>query len=182
MGSYYIQMSGDYLEHHGIEGQKWGVRNGPPYPLDAGDRSPREVRAALRKKNRGEDKDAKAFSKELSAQKMRMLAKNRTVESYDKALNEAVSGLKKMFPNEFETYKNTYGLSDDKAEQLIKKAVAKRSHGRETGKDVALWAAFGVISIPIMVGLGDFDKKAVYQDLKRDVKSERKEEKKAYGV
>lgn len=23
-----------YLIHHGIEGQKWGVRNGPPYPLD----------------------------------------------------------------------------------------------------------------------------------------------------
>ena len=22
------------LYHHGIEGQKWGVRNGPPYPLD----------------------------------------------------------------------------------------------------------------------------------------------------
>ncbi len=22
--------------HHGIEGQKWGVRNGPPYPLDQG--------------------------------------------------------------------------------------------------------------------------------------------------
>lgn len=24
-----------YLSHHGIKGQKWGVRNGPPYPLDA---------------------------------------------------------------------------------------------------------------------------------------------------
>jgi len=24
----------DYISHHGIEGQKWGVRNGPPYPLD----------------------------------------------------------------------------------------------------------------------------------------------------
>lgn len=23
-----------YLEHHGIQGQKWGVQNGPPYPLD----------------------------------------------------------------------------------------------------------------------------------------------------
>lgn len=23
----------EYLEHHGIDGQKWGVRNGPPYPL-----------------------------------------------------------------------------------------------------------------------------------------------------
>lgn len=24
-----------YLAHHGKEGQKWGIRNGPPYPLDA---------------------------------------------------------------------------------------------------------------------------------------------------
>lgn len=23
----------NYLVHHGIDGQKWGVRNGPPYPL-----------------------------------------------------------------------------------------------------------------------------------------------------
>ena len=23
----------DYLMHHGIKGQKWGIRNGPPYPL-----------------------------------------------------------------------------------------------------------------------------------------------------
>ena len=22
------------LYHHGIDGQKWGVRNGPPYPLE----------------------------------------------------------------------------------------------------------------------------------------------------
>ena len=24
-----------YLVHHGVEGQKWGVHNGPPYPLDS---------------------------------------------------------------------------------------------------------------------------------------------------
>lgn len=24
------------LYHHGIDGQKWGIRNGPPYPLDSG--------------------------------------------------------------------------------------------------------------------------------------------------
>lgn len=24
----------NYLAHHGIKGQKWGVKNGPPYPLD----------------------------------------------------------------------------------------------------------------------------------------------------
>lgn len=25
----------DYLAHHGIKGQQWGVQNGPPYPLDS---------------------------------------------------------------------------------------------------------------------------------------------------
>lgn len=24
----------DYLMHHGVDGQKWGVKHGPPYPLD----------------------------------------------------------------------------------------------------------------------------------------------------
>ena len=24
----------DYISHHGVEGQKWGVKNGPPYPLE----------------------------------------------------------------------------------------------------------------------------------------------------
>ena len=28
-----IDQTGDVIEHHGIDGQKWGVRNGPPYPL-----------------------------------------------------------------------------------------------------------------------------------------------------
>ncbi len=29
-----IKRNDDALKHHGIKGQKWGVRNGPPYPLD----------------------------------------------------------------------------------------------------------------------------------------------------
>ena len=34
-----------YLVHHGILGQKWGTRNGPPYPLGGGDYSPSEEKA-----------------------------------------------------------------------------------------------------------------------------------------
>lgn len=30
-------MNNNKLEHHGIKGQKWGKRNGPPYPLAGGD-------------------------------------------------------------------------------------------------------------------------------------------------
>lgn len=38
-----------FLAHHGILGQKWGRRNGPPYPLDASDHSASEKKAGWRK-------------------------------------------------------------------------------------------------------------------------------------
>lgn len=45
MANYSFIFKDDELSHHGIEGQKWGVRNGPPYPLDSGDHSAAERRA-----------------------------------------------------------------------------------------------------------------------------------------
>lgn len=41
-----------YLQHHGIPGQKWGVQNGPPYPLDAKDKSKAEKKAERSKPKR----------------------------------------------------------------------------------------------------------------------------------
>lgn len=34
-----------YIEHHGIKGQRWGVKNGPPYPLDYEQHNSREKKA-----------------------------------------------------------------------------------------------------------------------------------------
>ena len=51
---YYYYKSSSDLQHHGILGQKWGTRNGPPYPLGGGDYSVTEskkIRRERRKKN-----------------------------------------------------------------------------------------------------------------------------------
>lgn len=48
MANYTFTFKDDSLEHHGIDGQKWGVRNGPPYPLAEGQHSDAEKRAMRR--------------------------------------------------------------------------------------------------------------------------------------
>lgn len=42
---YMIAPTGSDLYHHGILGQKWGRKNGPPYPLGSGDHSTSEKKA-----------------------------------------------------------------------------------------------------------------------------------------
>lgn len=49
---YYAKCYDDHLVHHGILGQKWGHRNGPPYPLSADDHS-----SAEKKLNKASDLD-----------------------------------------------------------------------------------------------------------------------------
>ncbi|MBO7450971.1 MAG: hypothetical protein J6U54_11460 [Clostridiales bacterium] len=46
-----------WLAHHGIAGQKWGHRNGPPYPLDEKDHSAAEKKAGWKKSLDNDKKD-----------------------------------------------------------------------------------------------------------------------------
>lgn len=46
---YMIAPTDSDLQHHGILGMHWGRRNGPPYPLGAGDHSASEKKAGWRK-------------------------------------------------------------------------------------------------------------------------------------
>lgn len=46
-----------WLAHHGIKGQKWGIKNGPPYPLDSQSKSASEKKAVTGKINSNEEKE-----------------------------------------------------------------------------------------------------------------------------
>ena len=85
----------DQLYHHGILGQEWGVRNGPPYPLKGGDYSYSEKSKIYRaRKNKYSIYNKKHFDKTIEADtKLTTLSydKNRTKNAdmfyaaYDKA-------------------------------------------------------------------------------------------------
>lgn len=58
------------LIHHGILGQKWGKRNGPPYPLSSGSHSVSEKKAGWRKsldKPSGNPKEPGKLTKKLAS-------------------------------------------------------------------------------------------------------------------
>lgn len=67
------------LRHHGIKGQKWGERNGPPYPLGAGDHSASEKKAGWRKSldksgNKGYNKGGGTHGNSLTDEQKKALA------------------------------------------------------------------------------------------------------------
>ncbi len=53
----------NYLKHHGILGQKWGVRNGPPYPLHPDHHSAAEKKAGWQKSVSGGTGDVQSKNK-----------------------------------------------------------------------------------------------------------------------
>ena len=65
MATFYFTNDSYELQHHGILGMKWGVKNGPPYPLDTSSHSKREKKAGWRKSlsnGNAESKDNKKAS------------------------------------------------------------------------------------------------------------------------
>ena len=93
----------DYLEHHGTIGQKWGVRNGPPYPLAGGG-----LRAALERRKAAKAEKAEAKKRKKKGQMLQKAkkakAKEREREEKQKRAREKL--LQKYMENPIKLYKH----------------------------------------------------------------------------
>lgn len=94
------------LEHHGIDGQKWGKRNGPPYPLDSEDHSTAEKRAMD-----GNEKTRKINNLERSAK-----------EFYDMQ-SKSLSEIKKITADIDRDKSKAGGLSKDVVSEIMYDSV-----------------------------------------------------------
>lgn len=84
-----------YLSHHGIEGQKHGVRNGPPYPLSAKTFSKAEKRAgavvsrwASKSKKEKEEADSMIKNAKNDKQLHKGMYKKLVANSWEAAANK----------------------------------------------------------------------------------------------
>lgn len=86
-----------YISHHGIKGQKWGVKNGPPYPLDISDHSYREKKMkweeSLDKKNEASKKKSKMHYSDSPKFKIIKKKDIKPIKKYGELLTRKVSGI-----------------------------------------------------------------------------------------
>lgn len=85
LSSVLTSLDPEYLEHHGIKGQKWGVEHGPPYPLKNGV-SARIKRAAKSVKNRVESNRQQRTAKKEAKEEARR-QKKPTLDDKVKAMS-----------------------------------------------------------------------------------------------
>lgn len=93
------------LSHHGILGQKWGKKNGPPYPLGSSDHSASEKKAGWRKSLNTKELNAKNRPSHKDISKERF---NIGIEKA-KNLRESDSELMEM-QKQIDAFDKKYGL------------------------------------------------------------------------
>ena len=131
--NYVIRPTSKDITHHGILGQKWGKRQGPPYPLDGSDHSAAEQKAGWKNSlDKKASRIAKKYDKKISRSKKyndsisEARAKNRSrIESkYDKKISKIKNEIKSYDPN------TSRGDRKIKALEEKKKAISDKKRAK----------------------------------------------------
>ena len=100
MGTFYDSPNDyrNYLAHHGIKNQKWGVRHGPPYPLGSGTsaRIKKGIKVAAKKGSEVYNKSVKPRAQAI-AKKGAAVYDAKMPESGKKVINAAAKKTKEVY-------------------------------------------------------------------------------------
>lgn len=139
MGTYLRQVYPNELWHHGINGQKWGDRNGPPYPLSYGQHTPEErhknkgLMRTLRKAAKTAKRVAKGTGRAIRKTANTVRAVDQKVKEFDSKMKMRQLEKKKdkliRTGDADELYKNRRLFDNDEIDQII-----ERLHKEETLK------------------------------------------------
>lgn len=115
-------LESDYLEHHGVKGQKWGERNGPPYPLDS---SKSDGHKLL--KGDGSPQGKKKYKTSEKTAHKRAESKARTVkeESPEKTAKMQSAKNEDKWELDFLEYIQNEDWADDESPRFDKKRMLK---------------------------------------------------------
>ncbi len=176
---WYPQPTSDELYHHGILGQKWGKKNGPPYPLDASNHSAAEKKAGWKKSlNNGASSLKKTAKKHpilttaaLSGNQpeILLLANQADKKKSNKNKEEAISIIDK--------YKGNYkhGFLEGDEEKVVKNAIIDDEEvicskmADEVISDIQRWKKEGYESTIGEKG----DEELIKKDLSHNLKNSR---------
>ena len=120
------EIENNYLEHHGILNQKWGKRNGPPYPLDRDAHSAAEKKTLSKSLSGGRNEemyDRKAKKKEAKSYTKELNKKDKAL-AYEK--REAREALEK-----YGRYDKKISKKEAKGKEVSDKLRAKSEKARE---------------------------------------------------
>ena len=78
------------LEHSGIKGQKWGIRNGPPYPLDSA-KVAEKLYSDAEKKSKKITKDVENAAKRAGGEMHGLENQLKTKDSIERKLNKKIN-------------------------------------------------------------------------------------------
>lgn len=121
----------NYLAHHGILGQKWGHKNGPPYPLDANDHSSSEKKAGWMKS---------LAEKHKANKKKRIQKKNLEKARKTRAINLQKEAERKQYEEEKQKALKSGKASDilkykgDLTNQELQSAIARLDWEKRLGE------------------------------------------------
>ena len=119
----------DYISHHGILGQRWGTKNGPPYPLGSDDHSASEKKAGWRKSLSGNN--AVRYRGKTNYTVIDKFKENREANKYVKDAKNK-------------------GVSEKEIAKHVRESAAKSDKSEITSE--ALWLALGVATMnPVLI-------------------------------